>query len=361
MAKIDGFFRLMVSEGGSDLHLATGNKPMIRVSGELRQIEYHELGNEELQTLLYEICPEEKQKIFEETGDLDFAYEIPGVARFRANFFQQKNGVAAVFRQIPSEILTADQLGLPPICLRFAMLKKGMVLVTGPTGSGKSTTLAAILDYANKNRTDHILTLEDPVEFVHHSKSCLVNHREIGLHSRSFTSALRGALREDPDIILVGEMRDLETIELAIEAAATGHLVFGTLHTMSAMKTVDRIVEVFPANQQERIRVTLADTLKGVIAQNLFKRIDKPGRCAALEILVVNTSASSVIRQDKTHQLLSVMQTGRKVGMQTLDDAIQGLLDKGWISVEEAFEKCINKERFAQLLKEPPDELSMSS
>ncbi len=361
MAKIDGFFRLMVSEGGSDLHLAAGNKPMIRVSGDLRQIEYHELAQDELQTLLYEICPEDKQKHFEETGDLDFSYEIPGVARFRANFFQQKWGMAGVFRQIPSEILTADQLGLPPICLRLSMLKKGMVLVTGPTGSGKSTTLAAMLDYANKNRTDHILTLEDPIEFVHTSKSSLVNHREIGYHTRSFSSALRGALREDPDIILVGEMRDLETIELAIEAAATGHLVFGTLHTMSAMKTVDRIVEVFPSNQQERIRVTLGDALKGVIAQNLFKRIDKPGRCAALEILVVNNAAASVIRQGKTHQLLSVMQTGKKSGMQTLDDAIQGLLDKGWISVEEAFEKAINKERFLPMLKEPPDELAMSS
>ncbi|CAM2068045.1 Type IV pilus twitching motility protein PilT [Sulfidibacter corallicola] len=359
MAKIDGFFRLMVSEGGSDLHMATGNKPRIRVSGELREIEYHELSQDELQTLLYEICPEEKQKLFEETGDLDFAYEIPGVARFRCNYFMQKSGVTGVFRQIPSEILTAEQLSLPPICLRFAMLNKGMVLVTGPTGSGKSTTLAAILDYANKNRTDHILTLEDPIEFVHQSRSCLVNHREIGTHSKSFSTALRGALREDPDIILVGEMRDLETIELAIEAAATGHLVFGTLHTMSAMKTVDRIVEVFPANQQERIRVTLADVLKGVIAQNLFKRVDKPGRCAALEILVVNNAASAVIRQNKTHQLLSVMQTSTKSGMQTLDDAIQKLLDKGYISIEEAFEKCINKERFAPLLKEPPDELAM--
>ena len=359
MAKIDGFFRLMVSEGGSDLHLATGNKPMIRVRGELRTIEYHELTQDELTTMLYEICPEEKQKHFEETGDLDFAYEIPGVARFRSNFFNQKWGIAAVFRQIPSEILSAEQLGLPEICLKFAMLNKGMVLVTGPTGSGKSTTLAAMLDYANKNRTDHILTLEDPIEFVHRSKSCLVNHREVGTHTKSFSAALRGALREDPDIILVGEMRDLETIELAIEAAATGHLVFGTLHTMSAMKTVDRIVEVFPASQQDRIRITLADALKGVIAQNLFKRIDKPGRCSALEILVVTSAAASVIRLNKTHQLLSVMQTGRKAGMVPLDDAIDALLKKGWIGVEEAFDKCINKERFAPLLKEPPDELSM--
>ncbi len=359
MAKIDGFFRLLVSEGGSDLHLAVGNKPRIRVHGELREIEYRELGQEELHAMLMEICPKDRQEEFRETGDLDFAYEIPEVARFRANFFQQKWGSGAVFRQIPSEILTAEQLGLPPICLKLAMIKKGLVLVTGPTGSGKSTTLAAMLDYANKNRTDHILTLEDPIEFVHRSRSCLVNHREVGLHTQSFTSGLRGALREDPDIILVGEMRDLETIDLAIEAAATGHLVFGTLHTMSAMKTVDRIVEVFPANQQERIRVTLADSLKGVIAQNLFRRIDKKGRCAALEILVVNNAASSVIRQNKTHQLLSVMQTGRKTGMQTLDDAIKELLDKGWISVEEAYEKCINKERFAPMLKKAPDELDL--
>jgi len=360
MAKIDGFFRLLVSQGGSDLHLAVGNKPRIRLHGELREIEYKQLTQEELHAMLIEICPAEKREDFDKSGDLDFAYEIPDVARFRANYFQHKWGVGAVFRQIPSEILTAEQLGLPPICLKLAMLKKGLVLVTGPTGSGKSTTLAAMIDYANKNRNDHILTLEDPIEFVHHSKSCLVNHREVGLHTRSFATGLRGALREDPDIIMVGEMRDLETIELAIEAAATGHLVFGTLHTMSAMKTVDRIVEVFPANQQERIRVTLADALKGVIAQNLFKRIDKPGRCAALEILAVNNAASSVIRQNKTHQLLSVMQTGRKAGMQTLDEAIQGLLDKGWISVEEAYEKCINKERFAPLLKKVPDELALS-
>lgn len=357
MAKIDGFFRLLISEGASDLHLAVGNQPLMRLHGELRQIQYHELTQEELLGLLMEICPEEKAKVFEDTGDLDFAYEIPGVARFRANYFNQKWGVGAVFRQIPSEILTAEQLGLPPICLKFAMLHKGMVLVTGPTGSGKSTTLAALLDYSNKHRTDHILTLEDPIEFVHTSKSCLVNHREVGYHTRSFATGLRGALREDPDIILVGEMRDLETIELAIEAAATGHLVFGTLHTISALKTVDRMVEVFPANQQERIRVTLADTLKGVIAQNLFRRIDKPGRCAALEILVVNNAASAVIRQGKTHQLLSIMQTGKAVGMQTLDDAIKDLLDKGWISVEEAYDKCINKERFATLLKKPPEDL----
>ena len=273
--------------------------------------------------------------------------------------FQQKFGIGAVFRQIPSTILTAEQLNLPPVCKKFAMLAKGMVLVTGPTGSGKSTTMAAMLDYSNKHRRDHILTLEDPVEFVHKSKLCVVNHREIGTHSKTFASALKGALRQDPDIILIGEMRDLETIEMAIEAASTGHLVFGTLHTINAVKTVDRLVEVFPAELQEKIRTTLADTLKGVVAQNLFKRIDRPGRCAALEILVMTPSAANLVRQGKTFQLPSAMQTGKKFGMQTLDDAIMGLLDKGWISPEEAFEKSIKKDRFAPLLKEPPDDLDM--
>lgn len=358
MAKLDAFFRLLNSEGGSDLHMAVGNKPSMRVSGELRQIDYAELTQDDLQSLLYEICPEDKQKKFEEQWDLDFSYELPGVARFRCNYFNQKWGLAAVFRQIPSEILTADQLGLPPICLKMAMLKKGLVLVTGPTGSGKSTTLAAMLDYANRNRTDHILTLEDPIEFVHQSRGCLVNHREIGTHTKSFHAALRGALREDPDIILVGELRDLETIELAVEAASTGHLVFGTLHTTSAMQTVDRMVEVFPANQQERIRVTLGEALKGVIAQNLFKRIDKGGRCACLEILVGTPAVSNLIRTGKTHQILSQMQTQKQSGMQTLDDAIEDKLEKGWIAVEEAYEKSIDKNRFVDKLKEPPDELS---
>ena len=359
MAKIDAFFRLLNEEGGSDLHLSTGNPPMIRVKGELKRIEFPVLEHESLQEMLYEICPEDKQKLFEEKWDLDFAYELPGIARYRANFLNQKWGIAAVFREIPSQILTVDQLGLPDICLKLSMLKRGMVLVTGPTGSGKSTTLAAMIDYANKNRNDHILTLEDPVEFVHKSQKCLVNHREVGTHTRSFHNALKGALREDPDIILVGELRDLETIELAVEAAATGHLVFGTLHTMSAMQTVDRLVEVFPASQQERIRVTLAESLKGVIAQNLFKRIDKPGRCACLEILAVNSAISNLIRTGKTHQLLGVMQTQKKLGCRTLDDAIEEKLAEGWISIEEAYEKSIDKKRFADRLKEPPDALML--
>ena len=356
MAKIDAFFTLMHDQGASDLHMVAGSQPILRIRGEMTRVEYKELENDELKAMLYEIAPEDKVKLFEETGDVDFGYEIPGLARYRANFFRQKYGVAAVFREIPSTVLTVEQLGLPEIAKKFAMLHKGLVLVTGPTGSGKSTTLAAIIDYANKMRKDHIITVEDPIEFVHKSAGCIVNHREIGMHTRSFAAALKGALREDPDIILVGEMRDLETIQLALEAAATGHLVFGTLHTTSAPKTVDRIIDVFPANQQGQIRTTLSEALKGVIAQNLFKRIDKKGRCAALEILVCTYALGAMIREAKTHQIPSAMQTGKKYGMQTLDDAIMDLLMKKWVSPEEAYDKCIDKAKFASFLKTPPPE-----
>ncbi len=356
MAKIDAFFKLMNDQGASDLHLVSGSQPILRVRGEMERVEYKVFENDELKAMLYEIAPEDKVKIFEETGDVDFGYEIPGLARYRANFFLQKYGVAAVFRQIPSTVLSVEQLGLPEVCKKFAMLNKGLVLVTGPTGSGKSTTLAAIIDYANKMRKDHIITVEDPIEFVHKSQGCIINHRELGTHTRSFAAALRGALREDPDIILVGEMRDLETISLALEAASTGHLVFGTLHTTNAPKTVDRVVDVFPANQQAQIRTTLSESLKGVIAQNLFKRIDKKGRCAALEILVCTYAVGALIREAKTHQIPSAMQTGKKYGMQTLDDAIMELLLKKWISPEDAYDKAIDKQKFVQFLKTPPPE-----
>ncbi|MGL4209733.1 MAG: type IV pilus twitching motility protein PilT, partial [Candidatus Adiutrix sp.] len=274
MAKIDAFFRLMQETGASDLHLSAGNPPLIRLRGSLELIKYKALVHDELKKLLYEITPEEKVKIFEEKGDVDFGYEMPGVSRYRVNFFNQKWGMGAVFRAIPTIIPSAEDLGLPPVVVKLASLPKGLVLVTGPTGSGKSSTLAAIVDQANSTRHDHIITIEDPIEFVHHSKSCLVNHREIGTHTKTFASALRGALREDPDIIMIGEMRDLETIALAIEAANTGHLVFGTLHTTSAAKTIDRIIEIFPANMQSQIRSSLADGLRGVVSQALFKRID---------------------------------------------------------------------------------------
>ena len=355
MAKIDAFFQLMHEQGASDLHLVAGSQPILRVHGDMERVKYKALENDELKAMLYEIAPENKIKVFEETGDVDFAYEIPNLARYRANYFQQKWGVGAVFREIPSTILTAEQLGLPKVITKLSMLHKGMVLVTGPTGSGKSTTLAAMMDYVNRNKKSHIITVEDPVEFVHKSQNCIVNHREVGVHTKGFKSALRGALREDPDIILVGEMRDLETIELALEAASTGHLVFGTLHTQSAAKTVDRIIDVFPAHQQPQIRTTLSESLKGVIAQNLFKRIDKKGRMAVLEVLVVTPAVSNLIREGKTFQIPSAIQTGKKFGMQSLDDAILIALEAKKISPEDAYDKAIVKERFVQFLSEPPE------
>ena len=355
MAKIDAFFKLMHDQGASDLHLISGSQPILRVHGDMERVKYKTLENDELKAMLYEIAPENKIKVFEETGDVDFAYEIPNLARYRANYFQQKWGVGAVFREIPSTILTAEQLGLPKVITKLSMLHKGMVLVTGPTGSGKSTTLAAMMDYVNRNKKSHIITVEDPVEFVHKSQSCIVNHREVGVHTKGFKSALRGALREDPDIILVGEMRDLETIELALEAASTGHLVFGTLHTQSAAKTVDRIIDVFPAHQQSQIRTTLSESLKGVVAQNLFKRIDKKGRMAVLEVLVVTPAVANLIREGKTFQIPSAIQTGKKYGMQSLDDAILIALEAKKISPEDAYDKAIVKERFVQFLSEPPE------
>ena len=355
MAKIDAFFKLMHEQGASDLHLVSGSQPILRIRGEMERVKYKILENDELKAILYEITPEEKVKVFEETGDLDFGYEIPGLARYRANYFNQKYGVGAVFREIPSKIQTVDELGMPPLLKKLAMLDKGLVLITGPTGSGKSTTLAAVVDHANKNRKDHIITVEDPIEFVHQSQGCIINHREIGSHTRSFATALRSALREDPDIILVGEMRDLETISLAIEAATTGHLVFSTLHTQSATKTVDRVIDVFPPEQQQQIRVSLSETLKAVIAQSLFKRKDRKGRVAGLETMVVTAAVANLIREGKTFQLTSVLQTGKRYGMQTLDDAITDLLHKGLIEPEDAYSKAIDKNKFLPFLKTPPD------
>lgn len=354
MARIDAFFKLMNEQGASDLHLVSGQQPVLRIRGEMERVKYDVLDNDSLKAMLYEITPEHKIKVFEETGDVDFAYEIPGLARYRANFFQQKYGIGAVFREIPSKILSVQDLGMPPVIAKLAGLPRGLVLVTGPTGSGKSTTLAAIIDEANRTRKDHIITIEDPIEFVHQSQSCIVNHREVGVHTKSFSSALRGALREDPDIILVGELRDLETISLAVEAASTGHLVFGTLHTTSAAKTVDRIIEVFPASEQMQIRSTLADGIRAVISQVLFKRVDKKGRCAALEILVATSAVRNLIRESKTFQIPSMIQTGKKYGMQLLDDAIMDLLTRGWISAEDAYNKSNDKAKFRPFLKTPP-------
>jgi twitching motility protein PilT len=358
MAKIDAFFQLMNEQGASDLHLVTGQQPALRIRGDIERIKFNVLENDELKAMLYEIAPEHKVKQFEETGDVDFAYEIPGLARYRANFFMQKYGCAAVFREIPTKIMTTEQLGLPAVVSKLASLPRGLVLVTGPTGSGKSTTLAAIIDEANRTRKDHIITVEDPIEFVHQSQSCIVNHREVGVHTKTFTAALRGALREDPDIILVGEMRDLETIRLAVEAASTGHLVFGTLHTSSAAKTVDRVIEVFPASEQMQIRSTLADGLRAVLSQVLFKRVDKKGRCAALEILVANSAVRNLVREAKTFQIPSMIQTGKKYGMQLLDDAIMELLNRGWISPDEAYMKSNDKTKFRPFLKTSPGDFT---
>jgi twitching motility protein PilT len=358
MAQIDAFFKLMNDEGASDLHMIAGQQPVLRIRGDVERVKFKVMQNEELKSMLYEICPEDKIKVFEETGDMDFGYEIPGLARYRCNFFQQKYGVGAVFREIPSDILSCEQLGLPKVVSQLASLPKGLVLVTGPTGSGKSTTLAAIIDEANKTRKDHILTIEDPIEFVHKSQQSIVNHREVGTHTKSFAAALRGALREDPDIIMVGEMRDLETISLAMEASMTGHLVFGTLHTLNAMKTVDRVIEIFPANQQGQVRSTLADALRAVVSQTLFKRIDIKARVAALEILVCTPAARNLIREGKTYQIPSVMQTGKRYGMQTVDDAILELLKSRKISAEDAYINSVEKQNFVKYLKKPPSDFT---
>ena len=358
MAQIDAFFKLMNEQGASDLHMVAGQQPILRIRGDLERVKYKILDNDSLKAMAYEIITEEKAKKFEETGDVDFGYEIPGLARYRGNLFQQKYGVGAVFREIPSDILTVQQLNLPSVIGKLSQLPKGLVLVTGPTGSGKSTTLAAVVDECNRTRSDHILTIEDPIEFVHRSQLALVNHREVGTHTNSFSAALRGALREDPDIILVGEMRDLETISLAMEAAMTGHLVFGTLHTLNAAKTVDRIIEIFPSEQQAQVRSTLADALKAVISQTLFKRVDVKGRCAALEILVCTPAVRNLIREGKTYQIPSAMQTGKKYGMQTLDDAIMDYLQRGWVSPEDAYMHCIEKGKFVQFLRKPPTDFT---
>jgi twitching motility protein PilT len=358
MAKIDAFFKLMHEQGASDLHLVAGQPPALRIRGEIERVKYKVLTSDDLRAMLYEITPEHKIKFFEETGDVDFGYEIPGLARYRANFFMQKNGVGAVFREIPNTIMTAEQLGLPPVASKLAMLPRGMILVTGPTGSGKSTTLASVLDVANRNRKDHIITIEDPIEFVHQSQGCIINQREIGIHTKSFSTALRGALREDPDIILVGEMRDLETISLAVEAATTGHLVFSTLHTSGAAKTVDRVIEVFPSQEQSLIRSTLADGLRAVISQVLFKRIDKIGRVVALEILIATPGVRNLIREGKSHQIPSMIQTGKKYGMTLLDDSIMDLFKRGSISAEDAYAKSNDKARFRPLLRGSPTDFT---
>lgn len=344
MAKIDELFKIQKERKGSDLHLSPGYPPLCRISGEMVPIREELLTHDENKAMVYEIMTPAQIENFEKTHDLDFAYANE-YARFRANIFKGRLGVSAVFRMIPSDILSAEMLGLPDAVLKLTHNKRGLVLVTGATGSGKSTTLAAMVDYINKTRQEHILTVEDPIEFVHQPKKSLVNHREVGAHTKSFATALRAALREDPDIILLGEMRDLETIEMAITAAETGHLVFGTLHTSSAAKTVDRIINVFPTNQQAQIRSGLAESLRGVIAQNLLRTVDGK-RVAALEIMIVNTAISNLIREGKTFQIPSTIQMGKREGSILMDDAIKQLLMDKKITKEEAIRFAVDKATF---------------
>ncbi|MBF7729934.1 type IV pilus twitching motility protein PilT [Pseudomonas sp. N040] len=332
-------------QGASDLHLSAGLPPMIRVDGDVRRINLPPLEHKQVHALIYDIMNDKQRKDFEEFLETDFSFEVPGVARFRVNAFNQNRGAAAVFRTIPSKVLTMEDLGMGEVFKKITDVPRGLVLVTGPTGSGKSTTLAAMLDYLNSNKYHHILTIEDPIEFVHESKKCLVNQREVHRDTLGFSEALRSALREDPDIILVGEMRDLETIRLALTAAETGHLVFGTLHTTSAAKTIDRVVDVFPAEEKSMVRSMLSESLQSVISQTLLKKIGG-GRVAAHEIMIGTPAIRNLIREDKVAQMYSAIQTGGSLGMQTLDMCLKGLLAKGLISRESAREKAKIPENF---------------
>jgi twitching motility protein PilT len=350
-AAIDRLFHLMCQAKASDLHLCVGMPPLVRKDGEIQPLEEAPAFTPQSMTALLEpIMPERNREEYARRHDTDFAYEIAGLGRFRSNVFMDRKGPGAVFRVIPSKILTAEDLGLSPYILKLCQLNKGLVLVTGPTGSGKSTTLCAMIDYINRNRTDHIITIEDPIEFVHDNKKCLMNQREVHVHTDGFKDALRAALREDPDIILVGEMRDLETVAIAIEMAETGHLVFGTLHTTTAASTVDRVIDQFPTDRQSQIRIMLSESLKGVIAQTLCKKVGG-GRAAALEVLIVTSAVSNLIREGKTFQIPSIMQVGKSVGMVTLNDALMDLVAKKLVAPEEAYAKSVDKVGFEALLK----------
>jgi twitching motility protein PilT len=348
---IDRLFHRLVSEGASDLHMSSNEIPIIRKDGDMVRLTGESaLSAEELFALLAPIIPESNRAQFEKEDDTDFAYAIEGLARFRANLFRDRHGVGAVFRTIPAKIISAEKLGLSTAITDLCNLHKGLVLVTGPTGSGKSTTLCAMVDLVNRTRSGHIITIEDPIEFVHENKQCLVNQREIGPHTRSFKRALRAALREDPDVVLVGEMRDLETIAIAIETAETGHLVFGTLHTTTAYSTIDRIIDQYPPDQQEQIRVMLSESLKGVVSQTLLKKIGG-GRVAALEVLLVNHAVSNLIREGKTFQIPSIMQTAKNVGMRLMNDALTELVEKKLVLPEEAMAKAVDKGGLLTALK----------
>jgi twitching motility protein PilT len=354
---LDGLLTTMKRVGASDLHLSTGSRPIIRLHGDMVQVEDTEvLDGDVLLRELMQIAPHDCRDQFRETNDTDYAYAIPGLSRFRVNVFRDRRGPGAVFRAIPFEMPSAKKLGVPEQVLSLCDLTKGLVVVTGPTGSGKSTTLASLIDHINDTRSAHLITIEDPVEFEHPNKKCLVNQREIRTHTKSFKNALRAALREDPDIVLVGEMRDLETIAIAIETAETGHLVFGTLHTNTAPATVDRIIDQFPTDQQEQVRTMLAESLQGVIAQVLCKKIGG-GRVAAYEILLGSSAVSNLIREKKTFQLFSIMQTGRTQGMMTMNDSLLDLVKRGIIEPREAYLKAVNKNEMKGLLQRAGVEL----
>ena len=347
---IDELFHQMLDMKASDLHLKSNKVPNVRVDGSITPVpDRPVLDSETLNRFVHSIMPQRNQEEFKESNDTDFAYELAGRARMRCNVFRDLAGVGAVFRQIPSKILTAKDLNLPKAVLDFCQYDKGLVVVTGPTGSGKSTTLAAMVDWINENRDDHLITIEDPVEFVHKDKKCLINQREVGTHTRGFKNALRAALREDPDIVLVGEMRDLETVAIAIETAETGHLVFGTLHTNTAASTVDRLIDQFPADRQQQVRTMLSESLKGVVAQTLLKK-KGGGRVAALEILVVTSAIANLIREGKTFQIPSAMQVGKGLGMQTINDAVIDLVKAGTVEPQEAYDRAISKKEMGLLL-----------
>lgn len=347
---IDRLLRTMVDKKGSDLHMRCGEPPILRVHGEMERMESAPINPAQMEAMLYSIMPQMNKDEFSKTNDTDFAYELPGIARFRANVFRDRMGPGGVFRVIPATIVTVEQLNIPSEVQKLCYLTKGLVLVTGPTGSGKSTTLCALVDLVNRVRTDHIITIEDPIEFVHPNKSCIITQRQVGVHTSSFKSALRAALREDPDIILVGELRDLETISIAIETAETGHLVFGTLHTTTAAGTIDRLIDQFPADRQSQIRTMLSESLKGVISQTLCKKIGG-GRVAAMEILLSTPAVSNLIREGKTFQIPSVMQTSRKLGMSILNDVLLELVETNQVEPKEAYMKSVDKSGFVNALK----------
>jgi twitching motility protein PilT len=357
MAYLDDFLNVVVRQGGSDLHIGEGQPPKIRKHGDIMPMRAEPVTHEEGASMLSEICGPHNWEIFEQRGDLDFAYEMDEHSRFRCNYFKQTNGYGAVFRLIPAKIATLEELGIPVAVKQFAHLRGGLVLVTGPTGSGKTTTQAAMLDYINENFSKHVVTIEEPIEFVHENKRSIITQREVPTHSETFPDALKASLREDVDALLVGEMRDLETISLALTAAETGLLVFGTLHTNNARKTVDRMIDVFPADRQSQARAMLANSLRGVLAQLLLKRSDRPGRIAVNEILVANAAVAAIVREGASQKLQDVIVSGKAQGMQFMDDAIWALLEQGIVSPYEAFMKAIDKNRFKQFLSPEEEHL----